>query len=273
MSGVLGQRFGAEKLTHRPRGDLGEIGLDLALGVAPGKVVVRLGEAGLGEPIHHLRSRERLGEEHDIRLRAPHFRDHPFPERKGLGVRIVDAKDADALRDPEFEHALQLGPERLPVRRLEPERIDVLVFLGRILGVLNRAVGSLQEPLGVLAHVGVIGCALERDVERQLDAPLARLREQSPEVLESPELGDEWTCAHLPRRRWPRDCRDRLATDFGLLFGPLRSVTPIGWMGGRYSTSKPIAEISGSSASTSAKVPCLPGVRPADRGNSSYHVE
>jgi hypothetical protein len=57
------------------------------------------------------------------------------------------------------------------------------------------------------------------------------------------------------------------------LFFPLRFSRPMGWMGGRYSTSKPIAAIASRRSSTSSNVPCLFGVGEQERGKSSYHVE
>ena len=188
-------------------------------------------------------------------------------------MRVVDTEDAHALRDPELEHALQLGPESFPVRGLEIERVDVLVFLRRVLRILDRAVGALQKPFRMLAHVGMVGSALEGDVEGDLDAALAGLRDQAPEILERAELRDGSPCGRPMQPPMAQGLPASPSAAFGLLLGPLRSVMPIGWMGGRYSTSKPIAEISGSRASTSANVPCCPELCPAERGNSSYQVE
>ena len=47
-------------------------------------------------------------------------------------------------------------------------------------------------------------------------------------------------------RRSHRGCRDRPVRPRNALLRPLRLVVPIGWMGGKYSTSKPIARIAGS---------------------------
>src|SRR6266508_3186554 len=57
-----------------------------------------------------------------------------------------------------------------------------------------------------------------------------------------------------------------------VLFGPFRWVRPMGWMGGRYTTSKPMRWISWSRWTQSAKVPCAPGMRPWERGKSSYQA-
>ena len=48
----------AAELAHLGLGELGEVLGELLLGVAPRKVVVRLLEAQLGEPVQHLRARE-----------------------------------------------------------------------------------------------------------------------------------------------------------------------------------------------------------------------
>ncbi|MDT4861140.1 hypothetical protein FQZ97_957320 [compost metagenome] len=56
------------------------------------------------------------------------------------------------------------------------------------------------------------------------------------------------------------------------LLGPLRCSRPMGWIGGKYSTSKPMAAMAGRRASTSLKVPCTPGAGPVERGKSSYQV-
>src|SRR5687768_6602418 len=115
--------------------------------------------------------------------------DRTLPETKRLGVRIVDPEEQHALIDPELDHVAQLAPQRLPVRTLEIERVDVLVFLGRILRILNGAVGPPAEPLRMLGHVRMIGRALKSDIERDFDAARTRVREQPPEVGVRAELG------------------------------------------------------------------------------------
>ena len=61
-----------------------------------------------------------------------------------------------------------------------------------------------------------------------------------------------------------------------VLFGPLRLVTPIGWIGGRYTTSKPIAATPSSRRVAVRKLPDFhrPSLRcfaPSERGKNSYH--
>src|SRR6202044_2246235 len=161
----------------------------------PGEVRVRLREAELGEAIHDLRPRERLGQEQHVGVLALNLADQPFPEWKGLRVRVVDAKYADSVLDPEIDDALQLRPQGAKVIGLEIEGVDILVFLRRVLRVLHTAVGAVLEPFGMRAHVGMIGCALEGDVESNLHAELARRGHQVPEILERTELPQNFLVA------------------------------------------------------------------------------
>gem|GEM_PF-6483356 len=57
----------------------------------------------------------------------------------------------------------------------------------------------------------------------------------------------------------------------GVLLRPFRPVRPMGWTGGRYTTSKPSEAMSGSAAAAVAKVPCWPAV-PVERGKNSYQA-
>ena len=168
---------------------LGPVLLQFLLRVAPREVGVRVVEAELGEHVHRPRLGERFGEEDEVGVRRAQLADAPLPERERLRVRVVDAEDADALLDPELEHGLQLVPERAPVLGLEVERVDVLVFLRRVLGVADRAVGPVAEPRRVLFHVRVVGRGLERDVERDLQAELVGLRDEALERFHPAELG------------------------------------------------------------------------------------
>src|SRR6185312_11197837 len=53
---------------------------------------------------------------------------------------------------------------------------------------------------------------------------------------------------------------------------PLRLVTPTGWMGGRYTTSKPNSATRARARSASAKVPWRDASPLCERGNISYHA-
>ena len=130
--------------------------------------------------------------------------DHPFPEGKRLGMRIIDAKDAHTLLDPEIENALQFLPQRPPLRALEIQRIDILILLRRILGILYRAVRTLAEPFRMLAHVGMIRRALKRDIERDLESVLFGFGHEPPEIFQRAEFGMNGLVTAFRRSDGPR---------------------------------------------------------------------
>ena len=177
-----------EVFARRLLRELGEVLGQFPARVAPGEVGVRLREAELRQPVHHAGTGERLREENQLGMLGFQLRDAPLPEGKGLGVRVVDPEDRHAVADPELEDALQLGPEAARVFAFKVEWINVLVLLRRVLGVLHRAVGPLLEPRRMLAHIGMVGRALECDVQRDRNAAAARLGHQRVEVGEGAKL-------------------------------------------------------------------------------------
>ena len=80
----------------------------------------------------------------------------------GLSTRKI----VTPMSDPVKEDAFQLFPHPGPVFAFKIEGIDVLVFLRRILGVLNRAIGPLLEPGLVLVYIRMVRRDLECDVKR-----------------------------------------------------------------------------------------------------------
>ena len=56
----------------------------------------------------------------------------------------------------------------------------------------------------MLAHVGMVGAALEGDVERDFDAEFAGALHQAAEILERAEFRMDRLVAALGARRWPR---------------------------------------------------------------------
>src|SRR2546427_8935349 len=101
---------------------------------------------------------------------------------------IVHAEDAHALLDPEAENALEFLPECLPMLCIKVKGIDVLIFLGRISRVLHSAIRAPREPFRVLLHIGMIGGALEGDVESYFYPILLGCGDQAAEIVQSPEL-------------------------------------------------------------------------------------
>ena len=95
------------------------------------------------------------------------------------------------------------------------------------------------------------------------------------EVVDGAQTRDGWRRGRPPRCRWPTAIRRRRARLSRELLRPLRCTLPIGWIGGRYTTSKPILAMRGSASAAVANVPCtglpLASQPPVDRGNISYH--
>ena len=139
-------------------------------GLLPGEVRVPLGEADPAQLLLHGPVGEGLGQEDHVGVRGPHAGDQPLPEGQGLGVGVVDPEDPDPPFDPGEHHVAQRGPQAGPVVAVEVEVVDVLVALGRVLGVLEGAVGAMGEPLGVLGEPGVVGGALHGQIEGHVDA-------------------------------------------------------------------------------------------------------
>src|SRR5260370_2121555 len=92
--------------------------------------------------------------------------DRTLPTRERFRLRVVEAEHCQALIDPVEEDREQLVPYFPPALGLEVERKYVLVFLRRVLRVLDRAVGAVLEPFRVLARIRGVGRALESDVAR-----------------------------------------------------------------------------------------------------------
>ena len=175
--------------------------------VLPREVRVALREADLAECLHHRRPRECLREEDHLRMLAAHLVDQPFPERDRLRVGVVDAEHGDPMGNPEHHCVVQRRPEPTPILGLEVDVVDVLVFFRWVLGVLQRAVGPPVEPLGMLLQPRVVGRALDREVERDLDVQLFRRCNEALELLERAELRVDCVVSALFRADRPRATR------------------------------------------------------------------
>ena len=182
----------SEEIVYLRCRQLDKIVDQLLFGVAPGEVGVRLGKTDLRQPIHHLRSGEGFGQKDYVGMPGADLRDKPFPERQRLGVRIVDAKDADPLVRPEEHDVAQGGPEvRDGGLGVEIDIDDVFVFLRRVFRVPYRAVRPPIEPFGMLADPRMVRRALNREIERQFKAMFLRCIAQPAEVFNRTEFGME----------------------------------------------------------------------------------
>ena len=143
MSGVLGQRLGRKNSLTSVLVSSVKYSVSSQARVAPGEVVVRLGEADLGQVVHNLGPGEGLGEEDRVGVVSLYAADEPLPEAQGLGMGVVDAEDLHALARSRIRRRYFSSAHSLaPVRSIEVEGVDVLVLLGRVLGVLDRVVGT-----------------------------------------------------------------------------------------------------------------------------------
>ena len=183
---------------------LAELG-QLPLRGAPGEVGVGLGETQLGQPVEAGGPGERLGEEQHIGIGRLDLADQPRPEVGRLGVRVVDAKDLDAVADPVPHHPQHLVVEAGRVV-VEVDRVDVLVLLRRVLRIGDGAVGQHGEPFRMLLGPRVVRRALQRQVQRHLQALVARGGDEVVEVLDRAQLAD------ARRRGRPRRCRSPTAS-------------------------------------------------------------
>ena len=202
MSGVLTKKLGRRKCGGL-LAQLGEVLLELPLLVAPGEVGVALVEAHPGQGVHHRGPGEGLGEEQDVGVGLADLAQQPLPERDRLGVRVVDPEDADAEVHPLPGDAQHLGVDAVRVA-VEVDRVDVLVLLRRVLGVGDRAVGELGEPLRVRRHPGVVRGRLQREVQRDLHAEVLGPRHERGEVLLGAEVGVDGVVPAVRRADRPR---------------------------------------------------------------------
>ncbi len=84
----------------------------------------------------------------------------------------------------------------------------------------------------MLGHPRVIGCTLQRQVQRDLDVRRRGGRDQGLEVLEGPELGMDRLVAAVGAADRPR-AADIAETGGRRIVAALARDVPIGWIGGR----------------------------------------
>src|ERR1700722_1831937 len=69
---------------------------------------------------------------------------------------------------PEPDDALQFLEQSARIRRVEVDRINVLVLFGRVLGVFDAAVGSMMKPLRMLTDPRMVRRTLNCEIQRHL---------------------------------------------------------------------------------------------------------
>ena len=148
-------------------------------------------------------------------------------------MRVVDPEHPDPAVAPAEDDVQERVPESVAVVGVPVEVVDVLVALRRVLGELDRAVRTPLEPVGMLREPGVVGRALDREVEGDLDPGRRGCRDHGVEIGLAAEVGVQRSHGRLRPRRLPRGFPTSPATDISALLRPLRLVTPIGCTGGR----------------------------------------
>ncbi|MNN48248.1 hypothetical protein D3C81_1627190 [compost metagenome] len=104
-------------------------------------------------------------------------------------MRVVDAEDLHALLDPADHDVAQFHPQaRNRLRGIEVDVDDVLVFLRRILRVLDRAVRPPVEPARVLLEPWMVLGALDGKIQGDFQAMGRSGRHQSAEVFAAAQL-------------------------------------------------------------------------------------
>ena len=133
--------------------------------------------------------------------------------------------------------------------------------------------GRRANHVGVLGDPRVVGRALEGDVERELHARARGTASASATTSSTvPSVGSTRGVPALGGADRPRAADVAGLGDAGLLLRPLRLVRPIGWIGGRYTTSKPIDAMWSSRPIASRSV-CGPSAgATGERGKNSYHA-
>src|SRR6516165_7167971 len=112
---------------------------------------------------------------------------------------VVDPKGAHALANPKHHSVAQFSPQSLAVGIVEIDIDDVLVLLRWVFGVFDRTVGPESEPFGMPAHPGMVGGALDREVERHLNAERRGGADEPAKICERAELRIDCTVATFRR--------------------------------------------------------------------------
>ena len=235
--GRVGPEVGPHVVGRRPVGELVDVVAQLPGLVAPGEVRVALREADLGQLGHDLRARERLGQEDDVGVVAAGCARSATPRtpwawcagcrpgRCGCPGRSSSRRTSRQAVHSACPVGVALGPE--------VDRVDVLVLLGRVLGVADRCrrVGARTTPDARGPRDGRASTGGRSRAPPPARGPLAspQNRRKSSSVPSSGAMAvwppsAEPMAQGLPGSSGPAP---------SVLFGPLRSVTPMGWIGGR----------------------------------------
>src|SRR5207245_7050809 len=130
---------------------------------------------------------------------------------------IVHAKDARTALRPKKYDALCLGPQCAPVLAPKVERINVFVFFRRLLGVFDGTVRSFVKPFGMFLDVGMIGRAIECEIERDFHSAFSHLFLEPVEVRKCAERWLDRLVAARFTANCPRYARVTRFADDGVI--------------------------------------------------------
>ena len=212
--------------TRRTSGlrQLGEVLRQLRLRVAPGEVRVRLREAELGERYITFGRVNASDRKIDVGVRRLHVGDHPLPEARTAwcaDCRRGRCGRRDRSRTGRRRVSSSHSAAPVLASRSRTDRCPGTSSAGsRRTGSCRR--GACRNHSGMLCDVRMIGRALERDVERDLDAELARAPARSRRSRRACRAPGASRCGRPRCRRSPTDCPDRPASAVSALLRPLR---------------------------------------------------
>jgi hypothetical protein len=115
-------------------------------------------------------------------------------------VWIIHTENPHARVDPGEHDIAQGNPRgRRRIGRMEIDIDDVLVFLRRILGVTDGAVGSPGKPAGMFGEPGMVGRALNGKIERELHSVLISRGDERTKILERSQFRMDGVVAAVGR--------------------------------------------------------------------------
>ena len=156
-------------------------------------------------------------------------------------------------------------PQPAPVLAVPVDVVDVLVLLGRVLGVLQRAVGAAVEPLGVLGEPRVVGRGTGSRSRGDLDAVLARVGTSASKSSSVPRSG--WIAS------WP-PVSSPIAHGLPGSSGPATSVLlrPLRFVCADRVDRRQVEDVEAELGEPRELLGCTPRKPPQERGNSSYQA-
>ena len=163
-------------------GKLIEVVLNFVLACFPGEVCVTLLKTLFGQCSHHWWTGESLCQKYDIGMCFIDRMNQAIPQPHRFRVGVVHSEYVDSLSYPKFRDTFDFGVKSLGIV-IEIQWINILIFLGRILGVSDTSVCSGGEPFGVLGHPRVIRCCLQGEIEGNFNSKIVCTLEESMEVF------------------------------------------------------------------------------------------